>query len=579
MHLSHRHGALMGILAALATLGLVVALPTMGAQAAVCTISNSATAPAEVKLTNSTAATARSASFGPPATSYVVVQVNIVFNRNVTTKPTLTVKDSLGAAFTAGPSAYDGGASGTYIFSRYYGSAPGAITVSVTRTNTIAAMFDVRTRVLTGAAASQVGAASTSRSSKSGRSLTKAITPTVVGSDIEVSTSIASNQTVAAAGGLITDSSWRDANDGSATAGGHKVTTDLTTRSLGWTVPSSTYWSLAALEVLPATTCTGGTTPPPPPPPPPGPLTWSPPACGAGGLVCTDLYLSNTGSNQAPQLASNVDYRIHLPTSGPLVGGLMIRGGHNVQIIGGQINMTVPCSDSSSACKGIYIAKSTAGQVYVEGVLIRNPTTIPPTCSTSGMPCSTGDGIGVDTQGTSTPTDVTLQNVRVEGISGCSGGSDHADILQPYQAHGSTFRIDRFTGTSNCQGIQIDPDLAQSDPPDYIIKNTNLKVINNPYSGNSNRYMWWLTGGSTGCISGNISLTNAYMQQPNGSLNAYAAWPETDTPTACHSVWSAPTLSFPNSGQITGTISAGLPPGGDFVTGAGTSYVSPGYQQ
>ena len=318
--------------------------------------------------------------------------------------------------------------------------------------------------------------------------------------------------------------------------------------------------------------------PAPTPTVPTGSLTWSPPACGGSGYTCTDLYLSNTGSNQAPSLASNVDYRIHLPASGPLVGGLMIRGGHNVQVIGGEIDLTYPCSDSSSACHGIYVNKATAGEVYLEGVWIRNPKTIPASCSATGMPCSTGDGIVVDTQRTSTPPNLTMQNIRIDGISGCSGGSDHADIFQPYQAGGSLIKIDHLTGTSNCQGFQIDPDLSSANPPSYIIKNTNLNVIPNPYSGNANRYMWWLTGGTSGCDSGQVTLSNAYAQEPNGSLSINSVWPDTDQPSTCRSAWSAPTVSFLNSPQITGTITAGLPPGGDFVSGVGTGYVSPGYQ-
>src|SRR3954451_23972435 len=77
------------------------------------------------------------------------------------------------------------------------------------------------------------------------------------------------------------------------------------------------------------------------------PLTWAPPPCGDATRQCVDVYLSNTGANQTPSLSAANDYRIHLP-SVPLQGGLQIRGGHNVIIIGGQIELTVPCSDSSS---------------------------------------------------------------------------------------------------------------------------------------------------------------------------------------------------------------------------------------
>src|SRR5215470_7906971 len=100
------------------------------------------------------------------------------------------------------------------------------------------------------------------------------------------------------------------------------------------------------------------------------PLTWSPPTCGDSTHSCVDLYLNNTGSHQNPSLNANTDYRLHLPTSGPLVGGLTISGGRNVQMIGGEIRMSYPCSDASSACHGINISRGSAsGEVYIEGVL------------------------------------------------------------------------------------------------------------------------------------------------------------------------------------------------------------------
>ena len=60
--------------------------------------------------------------------------------------------------------------------------------------------------------------------------------------------------------------------------------------------------------------------------PNPNRLTWAPPPCGDAKHGCVDLYLRNTGSHQTPSLDNNMDYRIHLPTSGPLVGGITITG-------------------------------------------------------------------------------------------------------------------------------------------------------------------------------------------------------------------------------------------------------------
>jgi hypothetical protein len=338
---------------------------------------------------------------------------------------------------------------------------------------------------------------------------------------------------------------------------------------------SSVQRAVAVSAAAPAPTPAPTDTPTPAPTPPPstrGTLTWAPPACGDATHGCVDLNLSNTGSNQTPSLKATNDYRIHLP-SVPLQGGLQIRGGRNVTIIGGQINLTVPCSDASSACHGINIDKPTAGEVYIEGVWIHNPQT--------PITQSTGDGIDVANPATN-PSDIVLQNVRIDGISGCSGGSDHADVYQPYAAGNANQYIDHLTGTTNCQGMQVDPDLAWDWDHTYskqiIAKNTNITVLPNPFRGTGNRYAWWLTYGLE-CNSGPIRLENAYVSQPNGGLNGNSVWPDVDQPSACASRWSSPWLTFPNSPQISGMLIAGNPPGGDYVPlgTAGVGYVSPGY--
>ena len=189
----------------------------------------------------------------------------------------------------------------------------------------------------------------------------------------------------------------------------------------------------------------------------------------------------------------NTDYRIHLPTSGPLVGGITIAGGRRVQIIGGEIDLTYPCSNDGSDCMGIYIAKNSPGAVFVEGVWIHNPASIGRTCpggaSSASQTCSTGDGIDVNTadNGAINVNTITLENIRVDGISGCSGYDDHADVFQPYQAPDDTIQIDRMTGVTNCQGFTLDPDLAYSKwhrfPSSITVKNANIDATTNPYRG------------------------------------------------------------------------------------------------
>ena len=237
------------------------------------------------------------------------------------------------------------------------------------------------------------------------------------------------------------------------------------------------------------------------------------------------LYLRSTGSHQTPSLDNNTDYRIHLPTSGPLVGGITIAGGRRVLIIGGEIDLTYPCSNDGSDCMGIYIAKNSPGAVFVEGVWIHNPSGIGRTCpggaSSTSQTCSTGDGIDVNTadNGMINVNTITLENIRVDGISGCSGGGDHADVFQPYQAPDDTIRIDRMTGVTNCQGFTLDPDLAYSVwhtfPSSITVENANIDVTTNPYRGTTYGQDWWLTYG-TGCKSGPLFLINDYSSDPQG---------------------------------------------------------------
>jgi hypothetical protein len=316
-------------------------------------------------------------------------------------------------------------------------------------------------------------------------------------------------------------------------------------------------------------------------------LTWAPPPCGDSKHTCTTLYLTNTGSHQMPSLNDSTDYRIYLPRNGPLVGGITISGGRRVEIIGGEIDLTYPCSSDASACIGIYIAKDSPGAVFVEGVWIHNARTgrtCPGGASSTSQTCSTGDGIDVNTadNGSIHVNTITLENIRIDGISGCSGYGDHADVFQPYQAPGDTIQIDRMTGVTDCQGFTIDPDLAYSRwhtyPSSITIKNTNLEITHNPYPGAAHGAAWWLTRGNT-CRSGPISLSDDYVSEPRARSAPPSVWPNPGYRT-CGARFSRGVVSWRDA-RIKGSIRTGLPPGGDFVPRgvAGLGYLTPGYQR
>jgi hypothetical protein len=351
------------------------------------------------------------------------------------------------------------------------------------------------------------------------------------------------------------------------------------------------YLAIASFIAVLLASCsllTGGTAASQSAPPRLRELTWAPPQCGDRKHPCVTLYLQNTGSHQVPQLNYHTDYRIYLPTSGPLVGGITIAGGRRVEIIGGEIDLTYPCSNDASRCTGLYIAKNSPGSVFVEGVWIHNPARIGRTCPTgatrSSQTCSTGHGIDINTadNGAMHVNTITLENIRIDGISGCSGHGDHADVFQPYQAPDDRIRIDGMTGVTNCTGLMLDPDLAYSKwhtfPASITIKNANIDISVNPYQSLGYGATWWLTYGNS-CESGPISLSDDYSSEPESAHSPPSIWPNAGYHT-CGARYSHGAVSW-KDGRISGSIRTGRPPGGDFVPVglAGLSYLSPGYRQ
>ena len=338
--------------------------------------------------------------------------------------------------------------------------------------------------------------------------------------------------------------------------------------------------------------CSAGTTPATAPGPAsqnPTWLTWAPPQCGDAGHRCVNMYLRNTGSHQTPMLNDNTDYRIRLPANGPLVGGITITGGRRVTIIGGEIDLTFPCSNDNADCIGVYIAKRSPGAVFVEGVWIHNPALIGRTCpggaSSVSQSCSSGHGIDVNTtnNGVINVNTITLENIRIDGISGCSGQGhrDHADVFQPYQAPDDTIRIDRMTGVTNCQGLELDPDLAYSVwhtfPASITVQDANIDLTFNPYRGTVEGYTWLLTYGLS-CKSGPVFLSGDYSGGPRSDPETARVWPDPAN-HVCGAGYSNGAFSW-TAPALHGTIRGGSPPGGDFVPlgTAGLYYETPGYR-
>ena len=143
------------------------------------------------------------------------------------------------------------------------------------------------------------------------------------------------------------------------------------------------------------------------------PLTWAPPACGDAEHGCVDLYLSDIGTNQTPDLSAVNDYRIHLPST-PL---------HRRASDPRRSQRHRPWGARSTfRCRARIRARRVTGSTSRSRPAARCSSrecgsTIPRRPITQ----STGDGIDVGDPASS-PSDIVLENVRVDGISGARAG-------------------------------------------------------------------------------------------------------------------------------------------------------------
>jgi hypothetical protein len=329
-------------------------------------------------------------------------------------------------------------------------------------------------------------------------------------------------------------------------------------------------------------------------PPPPRALPDAPPPCGDASHACVDLDLpAGTGVANHVNLVldDSKDYRLHLPTGG-VSAGINLRGGRNITMIGGQIDLptdatTHGCNDASGGtCPGIVIyGRGSSGPrtVFIEGVYIRNP---------NATTKNTSDGIRLENSA-SNPTTLIVQNTRIEGISGCdpSDSDAHADVFQPYDAPGSTIRFHNVSATTNCQAFQVEPDLAWSNlgttsgPQSYDQVNV-TQYVNQWGSSDTQMYFWLTYGGGSSCAAAVTTLSHVYVNTLSDTLVGHI-WPDTNRPSGCLARYDATTrtMTFPSTAtHLMGSIVEGAPPTGDFVPppnlggNVGRDYVTPGYQ-
>lgn len=283
-----------------------------------------------------------------------------------------------------------------------------------------------------------------------------------------------------------------------------------------------------------------------------GKLTWAPPA------LVNPVTINLTETSNPGTLKTGVDYIINLPST-TRTRGVYINGGRNVVIIGGHIQM--PAYDSTQETytgRAFYIKNGDAGRVvHIEGVLM----TITPE--------SQVDFVAIDDDNAI----VQVQNCRAEGVQG-SYDQWHADIIQPWGGV-AQLRIDGLTASSSYQGLQLTQDLGPCGS--YDLKNINITALPEWYAGAKGGYMMWLT---TGTKAVPMTLSNVYITPRTGRSLGKTVWPDIDaTDVTTRPTISNGYLTWPGLSHITGGITEGTPPRGDFVPAgtAGIGYVSPGY--
>lgn len=279
------------------------------------------------------------------------------------------------------------------------------------------------------------------------------------------------------------------------------------------------------------TTPTTGT-----PPPSTSDLTWAPPTGWQNYTVKN--VTSATSLTTIDGGGGNV--LIKLPTTSA-VGPITIQNCANAVLIGGQINLLGSAKVNNADQRAIYI-KNCTGIVHIEGVYINGDR--------AG---AEGDGIAIDADFAI----VQVQNVRIHKLY---GGEDkaihnHSDIIQPWGGV-KELRVDRLSGTSNYQGLQINSDLGPIGT--VTIKNTNVGDSGVAPPTSAGGYYVWLK-----CASGTkYTFTNAFVK-PRGSFTLdRTIWDG----SYCNMVVNGNVASFTHSDITSGSSwTKGDPPNGDFV--------------
>jgi hypothetical protein len=192
-------------------------------------------------------------------------------------------------------------------------------------------------------------------------------------------------------------------------------------------------------------------------------LAWAPPRLHRPQTIVVDQRTPTLNLDNAR------DYRIKLPRKAlNLPNGLAISGGHDIVLIGGRIEVPATTSVKGAHGRGLYLRNQT-GTVHVEGLRI------------GGRGLTEGIDLGQPFRNT-----VQLENIHIDRVRYPAGLPTHPDLLQTWSGPG-VLRVDRFAGTTEYQGMFLNPEeLGSSRPRVFDLRNV---AING--SGPRAAYLLW----------------------------------------------------------------------------------------
>ncbi len=253
-------------------------------------------------------------------------------------------------------------------------------------------------------------------------------------------------------------------------------------------------------------------------------LSWAPP------VLVNPTTIKVTANTHKLRLDPISDYRLVLPpTQITLKGGLIIQGGHNVVMIGGQIN--VPSSSTTPTPvdrRGLYL-KDQTGTLHIEGVRLSGDL---------------AEGIDLDEPLGAT---VQLENIVVDQVTG-SYTDNHADVLQGW-AGPNILRVDGLQGSTTYQGFFLLPNQHFAGPPPQLFDLRRIVINTTPEAA----YLLWTDKRPAWLKARDIELIAPGRDDLTQILRPVSAWE------------SAISL---NSDDPIAVLPAGQP---------GIGYVTPGY--